>query len=503
MKTRANSLALLIVICLTTVACGPGQIFGPTVTPTPTDTPTPTATLTPTPTITPTATLTPDPIAGWNDFTVPELAIRLKHPSEWLVYPAVDLSVGQAALITSDQTLASAQPNTEISYQPDEFYVWLSLETIQAISTASLAEWVKQRPMLDGRRVSVTAATIDNQPAVIEIVQCSSELSFETLYISYPSGVIALSGGPLESTKIGIWQLLLQTFKLDVPSEINYRLPTSYLTLIDASLTLWQSDSGYVLPFEGETSVTCGPGSCDTHKFGGTAEAIDFALAYGTLIYPTKPGKVIVARTGWNHGYGNYVRIQHDDETISYYGHLSEILVNSQQKINLSTPLGKAGNTGNVWPRPTPEKPLAGTHLHFQVNTSDGRPVSVQSLVNWKPGCPPCSDWVEGTAKGPSRASSVPQSASCATTVTVEGVVYNMATNSPASEITVKLYFGSVFGSPNYTTTSDVNGYFSFSNIPSGTYAINPLPPTGYIANGMMITVGCVNIANLLLTIIK
>jgi len=484
-------------------ACDPWQIFGSMATTTPTDTPTTTATLSPTPTITPTATLTPDPIASWNDFTLLELAICFKYPSEWLVYPAVDLSVGQAALITSDQTLASARPNTEISYQPDEFYVWLSLETNQAISTASLAEWVKQRPVLDGRQVSVTATTIDNQPTVVEIVQFSSELSFETLYISYPSGVIALSGGPLESTKIGMWQLLLQTVKVDVLSETSYLLPSSYLTLTDFSFSLRQNGSDYVLPFEGETSVTCGPSSCDTHKFGAAAEAIDFALPYGTLIYPTKPGKVIVARTGWNYGYGNYVKIQHDDETISTYAHLSEILVNSQQKINLSIPLGKVGNTGYVLPRPTPEKPQAGTHLHFQVATSDGRPVAVRSLVNWKPGCPPCSDWVEGTAKGPSRASTVPQSASCATNVTVAGVVYNTVTNSPASGITVKLYFGSVFGSPNYTTTADVNGYFSFSNIPSGTYAINPLPPTGYIANGMMITVGCVNIANLLLTIIK
>ncbi|SCY37315.1 hypothetical protein [Alkaliphilus peptidifermentans] len=30
--------------------------------------------------------------------------------------------------------------------------------------------------------------------------------------------------------------------------------------------------------------------------------------------------------------------------------------------------VGFTGNTGDVWPKPTPENPLAGTHLHFDVN---------------------------------------------------------------------------------------------------------------------------------------
>jgi hypothetical protein len=50
---------ILILLSFLLSACGPGQLFGPTITPTATSTPTPTATLTPTPTSTPTMKPTP------------------------------------------------------------------------------------------------------------------------------------------------------------------------------------------------------------------------------------------------------------------------------------------------------------------------------------------------------------------------------------------------------------------------------------------------------------
>ena len=52
---------LLIVLVLVLSACGPGQVFGPTVTPTPTNTSTPTSTSTPTITPSPIPTFTPIP----------------------------------------------------------------------------------------------------------------------------------------------------------------------------------------------------------------------------------------------------------------------------------------------------------------------------------------------------------------------------------------------------------------------------------------------------------
>jgi hypothetical protein len=55
-KIKLSTILLLLVSSTFLSACGPGQLFGPTLTPTPTNTSTPT--LTPTPTITPSPTIT-------------------------------------------------------------------------------------------------------------------------------------------------------------------------------------------------------------------------------------------------------------------------------------------------------------------------------------------------------------------------------------------------------------------------------------------------------------
>jgi hypothetical protein len=59
MQIKISAFFILATLLLT--SCGPGQLFGPTLTPTPTVTSTPTITLTPTPTSTPTATFTITP----------------------------------------------------------------------------------------------------------------------------------------------------------------------------------------------------------------------------------------------------------------------------------------------------------------------------------------------------------------------------------------------------------------------------------------------------------
>jgi hypothetical protein len=58
---RRIAIFCLVFLGLALAGCGPGQLFGPTLTPTPTDTPTPTSTPTATATSTPTATPTPRP----------------------------------------------------------------------------------------------------------------------------------------------------------------------------------------------------------------------------------------------------------------------------------------------------------------------------------------------------------------------------------------------------------------------------------------------------------
>jgi len=78
-KTIRNCLLSIVTVSLLVSGCGPGQLFGPTLTPTPTTTltptltPTPTLTLTPTLTFTPTITPTPTPVAATLDDNLCEI----------------------------------------------------------------------------------------------------------------------------------------------------------------------------------------------------------------------------------------------------------------------------------------------------------------------------------------------------------------------------------------------------------------------------------------------
>jgi murein DD-endopeptidase MepM/ murein hydrolase activator NlpD len=93
-------------------------------------------------------------------------------------------------------------------------------------------------------------------------------------------------------------------------------------------------------------------------------EGVDFAVPRGTPIHAAADGVVKDARR--NGGYGNYVRVEHDDGVATAYGHLSRFApgLKPGRKVVRGQLLGYSGNTGRS----------TGPHLHFEV-LSDGKPV--------------------------------------------------------------------------------------------------------------------------------
>jgi murein DD-endopeptidase MepM/ murein hydrolase activator NlpD len=72
----------------------------------------------------------------------------------------------------------------------------------------------------------------------------------------------------------------------------------------------------------------------------------------------------VVKETGFDAGYGNFVRIAHPAGYETLYGHLSVIYVKRGDKVNAGLPLGKVGLTGRT----------TGPHLHFEV-LKNGKPI--------------------------------------------------------------------------------------------------------------------------------
>lgn len=117
------------------------------------------------------------------------------------------------------------------------------------------------------------------------------------------------------------------------------------------------------------------PGASTNHK------AID--ISGGGLdgehnIIATSNGTVVGINTGCVAGdsgcggsLGNYVKIQHNDGTITRYGHLYSVSVSNGESVKQGQVIGKMGNTGNS----------TGVHLDFQVLVN-GVPVNPLNYVS-------------------------------------------------------------------------------------------------------------------------
>ena len=89
--------------------------------------------------------------------------------------------------------------------------------------------------------------------------------------------------------------------------------------------------------------------------------AIDFAhqgYSCGKPVYAAAGGTV--QRTGYHGTAGNYIRILHPNGVVTFYGHLSSILVSPNQSVSQGAIIGHIGNTGYTIGR-------TGCHLHFEV----------------------------------------------------------------------------------------------------------------------------------------
>ena len=124
------------------------------------------------------------------------------------------------------------------------------------------------------------------------------------------------------------------------------------LGVLICCLTLLQACQTPQWPVRGPVSGTFGVRGGGI--FGDVHRGIDFAVDIGTPVRPVLSGRVRFA--GTMRGYGKVIRIDHGDEVLSVYAHLSEISVREGQEVTQSTVIGLTGQSGNA----------TGPHLHFE-----------------------------------------------------------------------------------------------------------------------------------------
>lgn len=86
---------------------------------------------------------------------------------------------------------------------------------------------------------------------------------------------------------------------------------------------------------------------------------VDIANSCGTPVYAAADGTVIVADdSGYNGGFGKYIKISHPNGTETLYGHSSKLLVSVGQVVGRGDKIMLIGTTGRS----------TGCHLHFEVH---------------------------------------------------------------------------------------------------------------------------------------
>jgi murein DD-endopeptidase MepM/ murein hydrolase activator NlpD len=99
-------------------------------------------------------------------------------------------------------------------------------------------------------------------------------------------------------------------------------------------------------------------------RWGTSHNGVDIANAIGTPIVAAMDGTVIEA--GPASGFGLWVRIQHEDGTITVYGHMNTIDVPQGAKVKAGQQIATIGNRGQS----------TGPHLHFEVWVDGGQKIN-------------------------------------------------------------------------------------------------------------------------------
>ena len=135
-------------------------------------------------------------------------------------------------------------------------------------------------------------------------------------------------------------------------------------------IDLIDSTKSYHCPYQGTVHPRgkYGPRRYRQHQ------GVDLPLKTGDTIYATFCGRVRISQYNRG-GYGNLVIIRHDNGLETYYGHLSERLVEPGQWVEAGQIIGLGGSTGRS----------TGPHLHFETRYY-GQSFDPERLIDFKNG---------------------------------------------------------------------------------------------------------------------
>ena len=258
----------------------------------------------------------------------------------------------------------------------------LSPETAASFSALSPNEWKN----IDDDQISLYVVHPgDTLPAIakmfgvsVNTIRWGNDLKNNTITVGQTLVILPISGIQHTVKKGDTLQSIAKLHKGDLDEILRYnnlskdaKLAVGDIIIVPdgeaVSITITPSKSGVGVSKSGPAypvydgyymrPVIGGIKTQGVHGHNG----IDLASAYGSNIYASAAGEVIISRSsGWNGGYGKYIVVKHGNGTQTLYGHLSATLVNVGDSVEQGQVIGKMGNSGQV-------KGPTGIHLHFEI----------------------------------------------------------------------------------------------------------------------------------------
>jgi len=227
----------------------------------------------------------------------------------------------------------------------------------EAFTIAEILELVDELPIQKVREVSITQTI----PFDVDIIEDDS--LFDDVSELVREGV----AGELE--------ILAQVTYID-GREVGQRiLDTKVLAdavsklIVEGTLErpLTASWGEYIWPTAGPVSSHFGPRRVSIGS--SNHQGIDISAPHGTPVYAADGGEVFFV--GFSGGFGNLIKIEHDNGHVTYYAHLSSMYVDTSERVYRGQHIGGVGMTGTA----------SGNHLHFEIRIN-GVPVDP---IPWLP----------------------------------------------------------------------------------------------------------------------
>lgn len=182
-------------------------------------------------------------------------------------------------------------------------------------------------------------------------------IPFKTVYASVKptSAPVAVAATPKPEVKaVPVEKIIEVTDSYGNKREIKVMVTPKTASTTSAAPTTSNAKNAAVS--KAATEKNNPPAEADQMQFH---KGLDIAVPFGSDVVATAAGTVIFS--GQKGGYGNCVIVSHGNGLATLYGHLSQLVAKTNEKVKVGQVIAKSGNSGRS----------TGPHLHYEVHKNN------------------------------------------------------------------------------------------------------------------------------------